>query len=187
MTWKIVAGTGHRPQHLSPPQRAWLRARLPDAVDYLIAEHGMQIMVSGLALGFDQWWAEAGLDRGVTVWGFAPCPQQADRWTTTDRTRWEQLRARILAAGGQVRFVSDHYHPAVMDDRNEAMLDVADAVVAGYRTVKGSGGTHHAVRSAGRRHLPGVLLDLDHFTHRTRHTRLVGDFADVRRPDRAAA
>lgn len=182
MTWDVVAGTGHRPQHLTPPQRAWLRARLPDAVDYLVDQHRMRVMVSGLALGFDQWWAEAGLNRGVTVWGFSPCPQQADRWNRVDKGRWQQLCDRIRAGGGEVRFISDHYHPAVMEDRNEAMLDVAHAVIAGCRTLKGSGGTYHAVRSAGRRHLPGVLLDLDRFTHPTRHTRLVHDFATVLRP-----
>lgn len=177
--WEVVCGTGHRPQHLTPPQTVWLRRRVVDTVEFLAARCSTRIIGSGLALGFDTWWAEAALDRHLTVWGFAPCPQQADRWRRTDREHWNRLRERIVAAGGRVTFTADHYHDTVMDDRNQEMIAAADAVVAGYRPLKRSGGTFRAVRHAADRHLPGVHLDVDNYTHPRRHTRLLTDFATV--------
>lgn len=169
MNWGIVAGTGHRPQHLLPTQRAWLRARLGDAVVYLVERRGMRVGISGLALGFDTWWAQALLARralhgDVELWGYAPCPQQPDRWSGTDRKVWRDL----VEHADRVRYVADHYHGTCMDDRNEAMLDDAVAVLAGWRGLKRSGGTWNAIGSARRRRMPGVLLDIDH-----EHTRLV--------------
>lgn len=163
MSWDTVAGTGHRPQHLLPPQRTWLRSRLPDAVAYLVERRGMRVGISGLALGFDTWWAQALLARrashgDVELWGYAPCPQQPNRWTRTDRQVWESL----IKQADRVRYVAEWYHETCMDDRNEAMLDDADAVIAGWRALKRSGGTFKAVRSAADRRLPGILLDIDH-------------------------
>ena len=42
--WRIVAGTGHRPQHLSLPQREWLRDELPRVAEKLrdeLAQSGL--------------------------------------------------------------------------------------------------------------------------------------------------
>lgn len=162
--WDIVAGTGHRPQHLLGPQRTWLRERIPAAVRYLAAEHGMRAGISGMAIGFDLWWAQAIVDAGLDLWAYVPCPQQTVKWSSTDRREWK----RLLDQAAKVRYISEFYYPGVMHVRNHAMLSDAHALVAGWRTLKRSGGTFDAVNHARRNRLPGVLLDVDH-----QHTRLV--------------
>ncbi len=165
----VVAGTGHRPQHLLPEQRAWLRERIPAAVTWLVEQAGMRVGISGLALGFDTWWAEALLARrashgDVQVWGYAPCPQQPARWSSTDKKRWTVLVERC----DRIVMVADRYHETCMNDRNAAMLADATGLLAGWRSLKRSGGTWDAIKGARSRRMPGVLLDADH-----RRTRLI--------------
>ncbi len=184
--WKVVAGTGHRPNHLLPAQCQWLANRCRACVDWLVRERGMRVGITGMALGFDTWWAEALLaDRRVQPWAYVPCPQQADRWPATARRRWKKLLGQI-SERGRVVVLSDRYHETVMHDRNDAMMDDAAAAVAGWRQTKRSGGTWHAVRSAGARGLPGVLLNPDRWQDRAGGTRLV-NFADLAPPAASAA
>jgi hypothetical protein len=91
-----------------------------------------------------------------------------------------------IEARGRVVVLAQQYHDTVMHDRNDAMMDAAAAAVAGWRHTKRSGGTWHAVRSAGTRGLPGVHLDPDCYLDRARATRVV-NFADfLPAPGRAA-
>jgi len=96
--WPTVALTGHRPKHLSPSARDWVRAELAHLAVRLRDQHGMICGISGMALGADLWWADAITTAGAILWPHVPYPQQADRWPEPDRQEWTRL---ISAAGRQ--------------------------------------------------------------------------------------
>lgn len=83
--WPTVMVTGHRPKYLSPNSRAWVRAELARLAVQLRDFHGMTCGISGMALGSDQWWAEAVLAAGVGLEAHVPFPQQPDKWRDEDK------------------------------------------------------------------------------------------------------
>lgn len=73
-TWPIVMVTGHRPQHLSPGVRPWVRAELERLALKLRDEHGTATGISGMAVGADLWWADAVVKAGLRLWAHVPFP-----------------------------------------------------------------------------------------------------------------
>lgn len=159
--WETVAATGHRPQHLSKPQRAWIVAELPRIVAKLRDEHGMTVGVSGMALGVDLWWAAALVDADVSLWAHVPFPQQPGVWpSAADRAEWR----RLCDLAVEVTVYGDRYDIRHLHARNDGMLRVANAVVAVHKRSKSDGGTASAVRKARDLGRPIVLLDPEHKT-----------------------
>src|SRR6266705_2108421 len=147
-TWEVVAGTGHRRNQ--PADVPWLRDELHRVAARLRDEYGTRIAVGGMGLGYDQWWALAVLAEGLELWAFTFAGQSA-RWSARQREEYQALlrdATRVVCVGE-----GEPYRPSLPHERNEAMLDVAAVVVAGYdgRRV---GGTWQAWNSARRRGLP---------------------------------
>lgn len=155
--WPVVSGTGHRPQHLAAQARAWLRDKLRKAACWLRDERGTRVGISGMAIGFDLWWADAIIGAGLTLGAYIPCPQQADRWTAAYRAEWQRLRD--LADPAVSRSFADHYSVGVLHKRNKAMLRDSNAVLCGWLPSRRNGGTWSAVRAAHAMGKPGLHLD----------------------------
>lgn len=159
-TWHIAAATGHRPQHLSLPERRWSARAIRFAVARLRDFHGTEIAVSGMALGTDMCFGEAALEVDLRLWAHIPFPQQPDVWRDPrDVARWQRLRE---AATWETVY-GDHYDVDLLGERNNGMLYVTDCVdgvvVALHKPSRRSGGTAGALREARKRGLPIIHIN----------------------------
>lgn len=105
------------------------------------------IGITGMALGVDQLFAEACNDLYLPWVAFIPCLGQDLKWKAPSQKRYADLlhtAAGEVWPSGEVPFT-----PAVMHDRNTAMVDNADLVLAVWHG--GKGGTAHAVSVATAR------------------------------------
>ncbi|MGA3524215.1 hypothetical protein [Melissospora conviva] len=154
-TWATVSATGHRPQHLTPAEQAWIRAELSRITTKLRDNHSMTTGVSGMALGTDMWWAAELVSARVDLWTHVPFPQQPDPWRSADRAEWE----RLLRVAKKQTVYGGMFDVKFLHQRNDGMLDASDAVVAVWKRSKTTGGTASAVRKATRRGLPVIHVD----------------------------
>lgn len=140
----ILTCTGHR-----APLGSYDREPLiPIARDALIRLKP-DVVLSGMALGWDQAVATAALDLGITVHAYVPFHGQADKWpkrACEDYSMLLQKCAKIIVVspGG--------YAPEKMQIRNEAMVDACDRVLALWDG--SAGGTGNCVRYAEKRKKP---------------------------------
>lgn len=147
--------TGHRPQFLSPDSQAWAERELERVAVKLRDQHGMQVGISGMALGADTWWGYATLYAWQELWAFIPFPQQSDRWAPADVVRWQELRERAT----HEMLIAGEYSVGALHARNDAMLENSDLVVAVWDPSKTTGGTASAVQKAQQRGLPILHVD----------------------------
>src|SRR2546430_1810984 len=134
--WEIVCGTGHR-ELADDGGEDWARDQLTRCAGWLRDRAGTRVGISGMARGFDLWWADAIVTAGLELWAYIPFEEQTTRWNRADRAEWQRLRE----AAAQVRVVGNL--PAdlpakqrsgavngLLKGRNTAMLRAAGAVVA---------------------------------------------------------
>lgn len=152
-----VMVTGHRPQHMTGRQVEFGQAEIERVGLRLRDESGMRVGISGMALGADTWWASTTLWLGLDLWSFIPFPQQAHRWGPVDREIWQLHRSR--AAHEHVTSLS--YSVQALHERNDEMLNAADAVIAVWSPSKTTGGTASCVQKAIARRMPLIVVDLD--------------------------
>lgn len=153
----LIAATGHRPNKLGgygPPAyrklvslaEVYLRLSKPEGI------------ITGMALGWDQAWADAGLNLGIPVHAAVPFAGQESRWPLESQKNFK----RILDQCETVTIVcKGAYSAAKMQTRNEWMVDKADRVCALWDG--SSGGTGNCVRYAEsvNKHIHNVWQYLD--------------------------
>jgi hypothetical protein len=153
--WPVVGGTGHRPQHVPPGTEAWARTQLSRIARHLRDVYGCRTAVSGMALGFDLWWADEALRAGLKLWAHVPFPEQADRWRSAERQEWARLRAEAA----KVTTYAESYNVRALHARNDGMLRVSSAMLALWDPAKTSGGTYSCVEKIRQRRMPWIHLD----------------------------
>lgn len=153
--WTRVAATGHRPHKIPPKLRPWVQDQLAYVADKLVREHGMEIAISGLAMGTDLWWARASNDVGARLWGYSPHPEQDQRWPQV----WKDRRRQVMDRAERVEHLGPRFSNAFLFGRNVWMIRDADALVVVADTSRTDGGTIAALQQA-RGRLPIVLIDL---------------------------
>jgi uncharacterized phage-like protein YoqJ len=154
-TWPIVMVTGHRPQHLHPKVRPWVRSELERLALKLRHEHGTATGISGMAIGSDLWWADAVVKAGLKLWAHVPFPQQPDKWDDEDKTEWSrlcQLADKLTTYGG-------YYDVKTLHARNDGMIKVSAAAIAVWDPRKTEGGTASAVRKLTAAGLPMIHIN----------------------------
>jgi ribA/ribD-fused uncharacterized protein len=162
--WPQVAVTGHRPHGIPANLRGWVRDELARIAAKLVSEHGMEVGISGLAIGTDLWFADAVRAAGARVWGYSPYPQQDQRWSRA----WQQKRQDIMAYAERVEHLGDHFDNALLHLRSMWLIRDAQALVAVVDPRRTTGGTVAAVRYATGR-IPIIRVDIAH-----QDVRLVG-------------
>jgi uncharacterized phage-like protein YoqJ len=135
----IVAFTGHRPQHLSLPQREFAKTEISRVLRRLQPE----AVISGMAPGVDIWAVEAALSLGIPFDAYVPFPGQESRWSPEVRKRYFEL----LGYARTKRIVSPEFTRTAFQDRNVAMVDDCDVVIAVWNG-KRSGGTYNCLKYA---------------------------------------
>lgn len=137
-----ICGTGHRPQKLGgfSDDVMWRLIALAD--EWLEANHP-DVVISGMALGWDTALAIAAIKRGIETRAYVPCKGQESRWPAKSQALYRKVLnrcARVLTVCPRT------YSPECMQLRNEMMVNDAGLVLALW---DGSpGGTGNCVRYA---------------------------------------
>jgi uncharacterized phage-like protein YoqJ len=146
MVW--IAVTGHRPDKLGGYNntaghkaiRRHMRSFLEEAPE------GELVLVSGGALGIDQFWIEVGLHLDLPVIAALPFEGYNSRWPDTSRKKYEQLLDKCW----QVFYVCEPgYEPWKLQTRNQWMVDNSDVLTAYWN--KSAGGTANCIDYAIKR------------------------------------
>lgn len=142
MIWPTVMVTGHRPQHLRPDARPWVRAELLRLAVKLRDEHGATVGISGMAIGADLWWADAVIKAGLDLHAHVPFPQQPDKWRDADRDEW----SRLLGMAAHTETYGPTFSVRLLHARNDGMIRACSLAIAVHDPAKIEGGTASAVR-----------------------------------------
>lgn len=140
----IIAGTGNRPEDCRSEDD--VRRRVRDT----LKEVNPDTIITGMAAGFDLWFADEARMLGIEVWAARP-------WSThSPRVADQELYGNVLAAASKVVVVTsiDRYPgPWVYQKRNEWMVDHATHVMA-YWSGKERGGTFNCIQYAKKVKVP---------------------------------
>lgn len=161
---KIIAGTGHRPDKLPDKKTGY---KLPNPTYNYICQQTEKILlelkptkvISGMALGFDQYLAHVAIKLGIPVLAAVPFDGQESAWPQSS----QQLYNSLLKKVSEVVIVSEGgYSAAKMQIRNEFMIDNCDLVLACYNG-DSSGGTFNAIAYAKKLGKPIKIIDPNNF------------------------
>ena len=162
----VVAVTGHRPPKvggyaagnpLEQAVRKALRTALVNLRDLRRLQgdpEGKLCALTGMALGVDQWFAEAAIDLGIPFVAAVPFEGQELRWPSTSQIAYHTTLAEARA----VHMVCPGGYAAwKMQARNRWMVDNADQCIAVWDGSEG--GTGNCVEYARSRALPVEIID----------------------------
>ncbi len=141
-----AAATGHRPDKIGgydyyAPQRVWLRDRMRAELMDLMPEY----VISGMALGIDQDWAQVAIDLAIPFIAALPFEGQDGQWPKSSRHYYNWLIGRAH----EVVVVSPGSYAAYkMQVRNEWMVDNCTDLFAFWDGSEG--GTGNCVKYAQR-------------------------------------
>jgi len=121
---------------------------------------GYRHFVSGMALGCDTYFAEAVIrlrERygDVTLEAAIPCRSQAERWSYSQRQRYEAL----LRQCDTVTVLQEQYTPDCMMKRNMYMVDKSNVLLACFNGR--SGGTLNTIRYAKEKGLICPIIRIE--------------------------
>lgn len=152
---EVLGFTGHRPEKLGGfnqlnPWATAVRARMRE----VILEVKPTAIVSGFALGTDQWAAWLAIKEGIYLIAAVPHDGQELIWPRKSQLVYHQL----LKQAQEVHVVSPGpYNPGKMFKRNEWMVERSTKMCAVW---DGSdGGTAHCVGCARKQGLPIIRID----------------------------
>lgn len=109
------------------------------------------VCITGMANGYDLWYADEALLQGIEVWAARPWRGHAPR------SGDEELYARVFGEASRVvNVVEDYDYPGAWcyHARNHWMVDNATHVLAYLDPEKKSGGTYQCVRYAHEKGKP---------------------------------
>jgi uncharacterized phage-like protein YoqJ len=139
---KVFCATGHRPNKLGGYSKEVSGMLIKVALDFL-EESKPHKIISGMALGWDLAWAQAGIIAGIPVEAAIPFVGQEGKWPKISQDYYTNL----LDACSVVTVVCEGgYSPYKMQVRNEYMVDNSSLVVALWDGT--AGGTGNCVRYA---------------------------------------
>lgn len=83
----IVCGTGHRPHKLLGGFENWKehQYQLIEFAEIVIEEYNPDIVISGMALGWDLCLAQAAINKFKKLVAAIPCQSQTDSWKPDDK------------------------------------------------------------------------------------------------------
>lgn len=140
----IVAFTGHRPDKLGgwDPLHPVVERVKKSIRDFLARRWPTQV-ISGMALGVDQWAAQICVDFGIPFIAAMPCDHMEHPWPLPSQERFHALLAK---ARQQVIVSPGPFKPWKMQRRNEWMVDHCELLAAVH---DGSGGgTYNCIEYA---------------------------------------
>ena len=154
----VLGITGHRPGKLGGYND---KTNKSSQIKYMLKKCFLQsnpaCVVSGMALGVDQWAAEVALEMGIKVIALIPCLAQDSKWPPSSRTKYLELLQQIEAAGGVIEYITkEPYSQGCMTLRNQRIVDYATHMLAIWD--KSWGGTGSCVRLAKKAGRPITII-----------------------------
>ena len=138
-----LAVTGHRPDKLGG-YSVEVYERLTDFAAGELAELAPDLVITGMALGWDMAIAEAARSIGLPYHAYVPFKGQQLKWPKES----QDLHRNLLKSAQKVVYCSGPRHqPYKMHKRNEMMIEACDTVLAMWNG-DNTGGTAAAVRYA---------------------------------------
>ncbi len=124
----IVSFTGHRPDKLGGynlPNPTYLH--VCRQIDKTLRDLKPEKVISGMALGVDQWAANIAIQLGIPFIAAVPFAGQEKAWPQQS----QKVFSKLLGKAAEVVIVSEgSYSAHKMQIRNEWMVDRADKVIA---------------------------------------------------------
>lgn len=155
----IVTITGHRPDKLGGytipnPVYEAVKEGLRTSLQTLKAE----LVITGMALGTDQWAAEVCIEEGIKFLAAVPFEGQEGKWPPAAQDRYKQLLQKaahiyVISKGG--------YEPNKMHVRNRWMVKSCDVVLAVFDGSVGGTSACIAAAHAAEKKLVKVELTND--------------------------
>jgi len=143
----IIAATGHRPK-FCPCQydesHNWLTILKENLYHSLSDEPDIEYCISGMAIGFDIWFAEEVLGLKKSLHCYVPFKNQQKKWPKKTQLRYDV----ILGKADKIIYCSENYSNEAFFKRDCAMVDVADKIYSLLNPDIQSGGTHYTVSYA---------------------------------------
>lgn len=148
----IICGTGHRPDKLGGFDLGTL-LQLKDVAKDWIKNSDTKLIISGMALGWDQAIALAAIDLRIPFHAAVPFIGQESKWPSGSQQRYHT----ILSKATLITHVCDSgYASWKMQKRNQFMVDESDAVLALYNGTPG--GTRNCLVYAEKQNKPIINL-----------------------------
>lgn len=138
---KIVCGTGHRPHKLGGYGQDTFNS-LVKCATYALERIKPRLVISGMALGWDQALAQAAINLGIPFDAYCPTGEVNPKWGYEAK----QYYAYLLSMAREVKVISKKYTFDCMQRRNEWMVDDCDLVIALWDG--SSGGTANCINYA---------------------------------------
>lgn len=140
----VMSLTGHRPHKLGNEYDGGpISTALFKELQVLLAHYKPEKIISGMALGADQIWADAALKMGIPVIAAVPCDNQDKMWPSKSQEKYRKM----LSHCAEVHIVCPGpYAGWKMQKRNEWMVDNSDILIAVYDG--STGGTANCVKYA---------------------------------------
>ena len=139
----IIAGTGHRPKYM--PGKYDETNHWQIGLKKLIREHLIRdeptLVISGGALGFDMFLAEAAGELGIPFDLYLPFRDQGKSWPQGSVNRLGVLKRKAR----RVVYTSWDFHGGVFDIRNNAMVDDCTLLYVCLNTELKRSGTKNCV------------------------------------------
>jgi uncharacterized phage-like protein YoqJ len=148
----ICAATGHRPQKLGGFGSS-IRLKLKELARQFLETTKPEKVITGMALGWDQAWAEAAVGLAIPFIAAVPFARQESTWPEPSQRLYRDL---LVQAAETVIVLPGGYAPYKMQVRNEWMVDRADCVVALWDGT--SGGTANCIAYANKTGKPIINL-----------------------------
>lgn len=138
-----LAVTGHRPQRLGGFDKQTFN-NLVEFAKTTLAKLQPELVITGMALGWDQAVAQACVELEIPFHAYVPFKGQEGKWFHHNKVKYNEL---LLQAEKIVIVCEGGYHPDKLHKRNEAMVDNADALLAMFDGIP-KGGTYRCYQYA---------------------------------------
>jgi len=154
----VLGITGHRPSKLGGyNDKTNKSSQIKDILKKCFLQGKPSCIVSGMALGVDQWAVEVALELGIKVVALIPCFAQDSKWPPSSRTKYVDMLVLIQDAGGTIEYVTkEPYSPTCMSLRNQRIVDYSTEMLAIWD--KSWGGTGSCVRLAKKAGRPITII-----------------------------
>jgi uncharacterized phage-like protein YoqJ len=154
----VLGITGHRPSKLGGyNDKTNKSSQIKDVLKKCFLQSKPNCVVSGMALGVDQWAVEIALELGIKVVALIPCLAQDSKWPPSSRTKYIELLDQIQSAGGTIEYVTkEPYSTTCMQLRNQRIVDYSTQMLAIWD--RSWGGTGSCVRLAKKASRPVTII-----------------------------
>lgn len=148
----IIAGTGHRPKfcpckYKDPhPWLDQLRLDLSSA----LKQAKPDIVISGVALGWDMWLAQEAIKLGIAVHAYIPFKGQGENWPSASKAIYQ----KVIDACEEVKYCSEDYYKDCFLKRDRDMVYACTHVWSLLNPEARAGGTFYTVAFAKRKSKP---------------------------------